>query len=245
MYSDFALVYDRLMDDIDYPAWAEFYRQMLAASGARVREAAECGCGTGSMTVELAKKGMILTASDLSEEMLMKAADKARRRGVRARFVCQDMRMLRMTKPADGVLCCCDGVNYMLTDEDAAAFFASAYKALKPGGVLAFDVSSEEKLRGMIRDGFFGEDRDDVTYLWTNEAAGEDRIHMELAFFVKEADGRYRRFDEEQTQRIYTPEILSALLEQAGFTDIRVYGDRRLTPPQAGDMRIHITARKA
>lgn len=28
-YSDFATIYDRLMDDFDYPAWAEHYLTLI------------------------------------------------------------------------------------------------------------------------------------------------------------------------------------------------------------------------
>ena len=33
MYEDFAAVYDALMDDFDYPAWANYYLRLLAMAG--------------------------------------------------------------------------------------------------------------------------------------------------------------------------------------------------------------------
>ena len=245
MYSDFARVYDRLMDDVEYGKWAEYYLSILARAGVMPREAAECGCGTGSLSVELAKRGVRLVASDLSEEMLMRAADKARLRGVNIRFARQDMRALRLTRPAEAVICACDGVNYLLRDDDALAFFRSAHRALVPGGALAFDISSEHKLRGMLQGGLFGEDREDITYMWTNEPGEGDTVNMELTFFLRDADGRYTRLDERQTQRIYTASALMDLLARAGFEDIRAYGERTLEPPTDADTRIHFTARKA
>ena len=245
MYREFAQVYDRLMDDVDYPAWAGFYLTILEEAGCRPRTMAECGCGTGGMTVQFARRGVQIVASDLSEDMLMRAADKARKAGVRAQFARQDMRRLRVTRPVDAVVCACDGVNYLTGEGDAAAFFAAARDALRPGGALAFDASSPEKLERMARDRFFFEDRDEVTYLWLNEPGENHTVKMDLTFFLKEPGGLYRRFDEAQLQRAWRREELCALLTAAGFEDIRVYGDQKTAPPQAGEPRFHITARKA
>ena len=245
MYREFAQVYDRLMDDVDYPAWAEYYLALLSEAGVRPRAMAECGCGTGGMTIPFARRGIQVAASDLSGEMLMLAADKARRAGVKAQFVRQDMREMRVPKPVDAVVCACDGVNYLTGDGDAAAFFAAAYRALKPGGALAFDVSSPEKLARMTGDRLYFEDRDDVTYLWLNEPGEGGTVKMDLTFFVKEKDGRYIRFDESQFQRAYGIKELEALLAEAGFESVRTYGDKTMAAPAAGEDRFHITARKA
>ena len=34
-YSGFARVYDLLMDDFDYPAWAEYYLELISRAGVR------------------------------------------------------------------------------------------------------------------------------------------------------------------------------------------------------------------
>ena len=66
MYEAFAAVYDRLMDDFDYPKWADYYLRLLARNGKTPGTICECACGTGSMTVEFAARGLRVTASDLS-----------------------------------------------------------------------------------------------------------------------------------------------------------------------------------
>ena len=50
------------------------------------------------------------------------------------------------------------------------------------------------------------------------------------------------RFDEEQLQRAHLPGELTAALTQAGFADVRIYGDRTFEPPLPEEKRIHITA---
>lgn len=244
MYERFAEVYDTLMDDFDYPAWADYYMELLRRAGCEPKRMAECGCGTGSMTVEFADMGVKVTGMDLSAEMLRIAQAKARRAGQQIIFVEQDMRNLEVPRSVDAVVCACDGVNYLTSAQDVQAFFDAAYRALKKGGVLAFDISTGAKLLSMPGN-VYAEDRDEVTWLWFTEAEEDRRVRMDIAFFLKDEDGRYERFDEEQLQRAHTPQELTAALEKAGFTDICIYGDRTFEPLRDDEKRMHITAVKA
>ena len=112
------------------------------------------------------------------------------------------------------------------------------------GGVFAFDISGPAKLRRMAGQ-MYGEDREDVTYLWMNEWSEEARtLRMSLAFFVREADGRYRRFDEEHVQRAHEVGELLAALARAGFAQGRALSGMTMEPAGAQDERIHFTARR-
>ncbi|MBR6218992.1 MAG: class I SAM-dependent methyltransferase [Clostridia bacterium] len=242
-YGAFADLYDALMDDVDYDGWADWYLKLLRDAGVEPAKLCDCACGTGSMSVRFARRGIRVTGADLSGEMLARAQEKARRFGVQVMFVEQDMCALTLPRPVDALVCACDGVNYLLTGERVARFFERAHEALRPGGALAFDFSTEKKLRETLGNGLFGEDRDDVTYLWANRYDENDKTAtMDLTFFVREADGRYRRFDETHVQKAHDPDRLEALLAQYGFTRVRVYGDRTLDAPDANAQRIHMTA---
>ena len=242
MYNRFAEVYDRLMDDFDYPAWAEYYLGLLKKAGCTPKTMCECGCGTGSMTLEFARRGLKITGVDLSGEMLAEAQKKARAAGLMVPFVQEDMTALTLPRRVDAIVACCDGVNYLTDMDQVKAFFRAARQWLKPGGALAFDVSTERKLLEQMGDAFFGEDRDEVTYLWQNRREGQ-LVRMELTFFLRREDGLYERFDEEQVQRAHTiPELTGALVE-CGFSQASVFGGQTFDAPSAGDLRVHIVAR--
>ena len=246
MYDEFAGVYDALMDDYDYDAWSAHYQALIrSALGELPARCVECACGTGSLTVRLAGSGMKMVGVDLSASMLRRAEEKARRWGVEAAFVHQDMKKLTLPRRVGAVLATCDGVNYLTTEADVSAFFAAAYEALLPGGVLCFDCSSRHKLEDVMGDAFFGEERDGLAMLWQNTLNRETHVlTMDVTFFLREEDGRYRRFREQHHQRAHSEQEVLAWLRRAGFEDIHAYGEMRMVPPQEEDIRIHYTARK-
>ena len=244
-YSAFAGIYDVLMDDVDYSAWAEYYLKLLALAGVQPKRLCDCACGTGSMSVQFAQRGLSVIGADLSGEMLEQAQRRAREMGVRAMFVEQDMCALELPRPVDALVCACDGVNYLLNDDRLNAFFSRAYASIKPGGALAFDISSAYKLRHVLGNNFFGEERDDVAYLWSNSFdAQASTVTMDLTFFVKEKDDLYRRFTEVHVQKAYEAEHIAGLLRQNGFIDVKVFGDRTFEAPKPESPRIHFLARK-
>lgn len=243
MYQDFAEIYDGLMNDVDYESWAEYYTRLLSIYGIRSGKICECACGTGGLTLPLQHRGFQMTGVDLSREMLWQAAQKARKNGMNIPFVQQDMRSLNLHKPVDAVLATCDGVNYLMTDEDLLSFFRAAKRAIRPGGALIFDVSTPHKLKNILCSGLMCEDRPEITYLWQNtwhERA--QTVDLDLCFFVREADGKYRRMEEHQSQRAWDTETLKNGLLKAGFRGVCMYSEATLNPAKEQDQRWHIAA---
>ena len=69
MYGGIFRVYDRLNADIDYDAWANFVEEIFSKYSKReVKSVLDLACGTGSMTLQLAKIGYDLTGVDLSPD---------------------------------------------------------------------------------------------------------------------------------------------------------------------------------
>lgn len=245
MYTEFSAIYDRLMRDVDYEAWARYYTRLLAARGIRSGRICECACGTGSLTIPLRKSGYMMTGVDVSEEMLAQAMVKARESGLDIPFVRQDMQNLSLHKPQDAVLSTCDGVNYLLSPAKVKKFLTSAYKALRAGGALIFDVSTPDKFALVLGSQTLTDLTDDTAYIWQNAYNKRTQIiSMKLALFIKRADGVYDRVEETQLQRAHTMEELKAWLENAGFKEIRIFGEMRRTAPAPGDSRWHISAIK-
>ena len=245
MYQGFAEIYDELMDDVNYESWADYYTRLLSIYGVKDGKICECACGTGSMTLALFRRGFQMTGVDLSREMLWQAAQKARKQGIAIPFVQQDMKALNLHKPVDAVLATCDGVNYLLKEEDLLSFFRSAARSIRPGGALIFDVSTPHKLKDILPSGIMFDDRPDITYLWGNTWNEKSRtVNLDLCFFLREEDGRYRRMEEHQVQRAWDQRTLKETLWHAGFRAVCMYSGTSLNPAREEDQRWHVAASK-
>lgn len=241
MYQDFAQVYDALMQDVDYAAWADYYMLLLRRHDPAAKRIVECGCGTGALTQYFAKNYSVI-AIDSSDAMLQIAYEKLQGLPLRPQLSLQDMRGFRTHGEQDAVLATCDAVNYLLTEAEVMRFFQAAYRALKTGGLLLFDVSSRYKLFSVLPAAPWVEEEEHISYIWQNEIEGE-RLHMHLSIFVQEGE-LYRRINEEQTQTCLPTQRYRALLSEAGFGEICVYGDQSLDAPAETEHRLHISAVK-
>lgn len=95
--ASFAAVYDSLMaEDFDYAAWANYYLELLASAGVRPGYLVECGCGTASLGIQLAQRGIRVLGVDQSPDMLEIAARHAREAGVPLTLVRQDIALLQL-----------------------------------------------------------------------------------------------------------------------------------------------------
>lgn len=245
MYTAFSQVYDALMRDVDYRAWARHYQALLITGGVTGGRVCECACGTGSLTVQLSKLGYQMTGLDESRGMLNVAVQKARDAGQAIPFVMQDMCALQLPRAFDAILCTCDGLNYLTTPERVNAFFARASATLREGGVFAFDLSTPEKLAQTLGDHTLGDLSEKLPYIWQNSYCPTTRcVHMALSVFAKREDGAYSRVDENQTQRAHGMDELTRMLEENGFDDITWYGEQRMDAPRAGDTRWHARCKK-
>ena len=240
-YKQFARLYDLLMRDADYDAWAELIASELPAAPARV---ADCACGTGEMTLRLKRRGYEVTGIDVSEDMLRVAMVKARRAGLTVPFVREDMRHIALHKKQDAVIAVCDGVNYLASREAMREFFMSAHDALVPGGVLLFDVSSRYKIENTLGSNTFAEDEGDGAYIWKNYYDPDTKlIEMQLTFFERTGEN-YNRFVERHIQRAHSRLEIEHALTATGFEDIRVYGGLAMEPAEDKSERLYFSARR-
>ena len=242
-YHELAQSYDRLTNDVDYEATVDFYYEILKREGLRPRTAVDLACGTGSVTAILAKKGLQVTGVDMSEEMLTVAQQKAAELDNQPRFVCQPLQELRLPRGVDMAVCALDSLDYITDPKDCKEAIRRVYKALNPGGIFIFDVNTPEKLRAMDGQVFLDED-DDVYCVWRGEFDEQTNICSYGMDLFQRHGAVWERSFEEHCEYAYSAQQLTGYLKAAGFTHIRVYGDRRFEAPGEGEQRIYIKARK-
>lgn len=217
-YEDFAEVYDTFMDETPYEEWSGFVADSLKAAGIGGGLVLDLGCGTGTLTELLAKKGYDMIGVDLSDRMLNIAMKKREQSGLDILYLLQDMREFELYGTVRAVVCLCDSINYLLDEEDILATFRLVNNYLDPGGLFLFDFNTTYKYETVIGDATIAENRDDCSFIWENYYHAEEELNeYDLTIFVQKEQDLFRRFTETHVQRGYTLPVMKALVEKSGM----------------------------
>lgn len=258
MYRDFAAVYDTFMDNTPYEFWGERLDGLIRKYGVSRPErdaedvmesernlVVDLGCGTGTLTELMYQKGYDMIGVDRSESMLNAAMEKKDKSGSEILYLQQDMRELDLYSTVGTVFSVCDSLNYILEEEELLTVFSLVENYLFPGGILIFDFNTDYKYREVIGNATIAENREDCSFIWENLYDIEEEINeYDLTLFVRETDGRFRRFTETHFQRGYTPEQISSLVEKAGLKILEMTDadtDKELRPESE---RVLVVAQK-
>ncbi len=245
-YERFAYVYDELMKDAPYDKWLMLLTAKLEQYQVEGKRLLDLACGTGEMTVELAKHGFDVSGVDLSDEMLLIAQEKAAALDLAIPFYQQNMAELEGLGQFDCVTIFCDSLNYLQHEEDVVYTFQRVHEHLNEGSLFLFDVHSIYKMEQIFANHTFAVNEEEVSYIW-NCFPGEEPFSVEhdVSFFVKDArTGLYDRFDEFHYQRTYSARQYTEWLEKAGFIVLEVLSDLEDEPLQEKTERILFIARK-
>ncbi len=235
-------IYDKLNADIDYEAWADFVEANFDRYlKVRPELVLDLACGTGSMTLALAKRGYDMIGVDGSEEMLGVAFERGMGKG--CLFLLQDMRSFELYGTVGAVTCCLDSVNYLTGDGDMDECFATVHNYLDPDGLFLFDMNTPYKFENIYADNAYILENGDSYCGWQNAYDRETRIcDFYLSVFREEGE-HYVRADEEQHERCYSLEEIQDSLAKNGFELLSVSRDFDFGEPKENTERWYFAAR--
>jgi len=246
-YSALAAYYDRLMAHIDYDAWADFALGVLALSAAEGRRplVLDLACGTGSIAVRLAAKGVDVIGIDASSEMLAVAEGKAREQNAPVTLSEQDLVSFELPVAADAAVCLFDSLNYLTSVRELEAALSRAARALRGGAPFLFDLQTEERLR-RIGEETYADAEEDVAYVWRSGYDERRRIcEMHLTLFAKDpVSGLFKRYDEIHYERAHSPAEVERALRAAGFALESRWETDPYEPGRPGTGRMFYLARR-
>ncbi|MGG4504566.1 class I SAM-dependent methyltransferase [Heyndrickxia sporothermodurans] len=245
-YGDFAYVYDFLMQDVPYDKWLEFFQKKANIYNAPGKKVMDLACGTGELSIRLAKLGYQVTGVDLSEDMLMVTSQKANKESVQLSLFQQNMSQLEGLGLYDVITVFCDSLNYLTSPHEVQESFKRIHDHLQVNGLFFFDIHSIYKMEHIFSNQTFTEIEDEVSYIW-NCFEGENpySVEHELTFFVlDEKTDQYSRFDELHKQRTYTEDDYHLWLNEAGFDVLEVSADFANEKPKEDSERIFFVCRK-
>ena len=242
-YNEMAYIYDRLMyRDINYDRIADYIENIFIKYDIYPDLVCDLACGTGNVTIPLAKRGYDMTAVDLSEDMLNVAREKSE--GMDILWLNQNIADIDLYGTMGAFLCMIDGINYIITPKSLLKMFTRIKTCfMDPDALFIFDISSRYKLETVIGNNTFIHSERDVFYSWQNTYYEKPKLSdMLLNFFVKNKKG-YERFEERHLQRAYSVKELTYLLKKAGFTMIDTYDAMTFNKPHDKSERIVFVCR--
>lgn len=224
-YDAFAEVYDKLTDNIEYKKRADYVSALFDRYGVRGKEPIlDLACGTGSLTIELAKLGYDMIGVDSAYAMLSQAQNKKYEENVDVLFLCQDMTELDLYGTISGAVCMLDSLNHLDSAEDVKRTIEKVGLFMEHGGIFIFDVNTIYKHREILGNNTFVYDCDDVYCVWQNSLNDDDSVDISLDIFERK-DGAYYRSGEEFSERAYPIGQYKKWLGDAGFELLHIYDE--------------------
>lgn len=243
-YSVFARSYDLLMRGVDYGARADYFCAALKRLGHEPGLTIDLACGTGSFTLELAKRGIDVFGLDASPEMLSAAQNKTCAAGKNILYLCQKLQELDLYGTVDTAVCTLDSVNHIAVRKDLREAFRRIALFLNPGGYFLFDANTLYKHREILADHVFVYDFPEVYCIWQNCCEPKSgRVSVSLDLF-EHRGSLYSRSSEHFFERAYSVAALSADLRKAGLEVTAVWGDMSFSEPAPNEERIIVAAKK-
>ncbi len=247
-YSDFASVYDELMDNIPYEEWFIYLKGLLHEYNIDNGIIAELGCGTGNITELMAKSGYDMIGIDYSTSMLDIANEKKATNSSSSLYLCQDMREFELYGTVAAVVSLCDSINYITEPDDLLQVFKLVNNYLDPKGLFIFDFHPRHYYKDMVADTTIAEDRDNISFIWDNYYDEDENINeLYLSLFIKEndTDDLYRKHEEVHLQKGYTLEEMKELVQDSGLELVQAYDAFTHNEATEDCERIYIIARES
>ncbi len=243
-YESFSEVYDKFMEDVPYDKWLDMLEKIWSKYNLKPNLILDLACGTGNMTIRLAQKGYDMIGVDLSEDMLLKAKEKAETKSLKnILFLNQDMREFELYGTVDSIICLCDSINYILEPDELFNVFKLVSNYLNPGGLFIFDINTIYKFENILGSSSFCETTENSAYIWENYYDREEMINeFYVNFFIEKENGLYERFEEYHYEKGYSAEAVSLLLKKAGLNLMGIYDELSFKKPNDKSERIYFVA---
>ena len=175
----------------------------------------DVGAATGNLTAYLLSQDYEVTAIDLSDRLIAKAAEKG--------IVVQKLNMLNIDKLStfDNIVCIGNTLPHLDSKASVQLFLQKAYEQLTQGGKLILQLVNFQK--------YFAQQQGD--YLGNLPLIANDKVKFERFYYLNvEGKIRFKTIlddtieNEELLQPIFADELIQ-WLTQIGFQTINLYGN--------------------
>jgi SAM-dependent methyltransferase len=206
----------------------------------------DLGCGPGLYASRLSRMGIVITGIDISPGSIKYARENAAENGLKIDYHCMNFFDMDFDNTFDVAMQVYGEVN-TFSDEKRDLFFNRIYRALKPGGLFVFDITTR-----VTRMSYGLKNR------WYTAEAGfwrpDKHLVLEQGFDYPEKDvwlDQYIVVDEKCNVTVYrcwfhdyTLSAITPVIENAGFKIVHVWNDLAGSPYKEGGEWIAIEGQK-
>lgn len=232
LYSD-ARLYDLMYPHPDGPgSRAQFYLGLAVATGGPVLE---LGCGTGSLLLPIAERGIACQGLDLSSDMLARARAKFEAGGTTAGLHLGDMTDFDLDEQFGLVFVASNSLTHLHAADDIVDCFRAVRRHLAQGSQFAFDVFNPSvqvlaSADGLRREGprFADPERGAIRVAVEDSYDAAAQVTRGTWYFSTESDPDF--FVSSVETRSMFPQELPLLLEAGGLRLVDRFGDFERAP---------------
>ncbi len=241
--------YDAVFEVKDY---LYFYEDNLTAEGTKKQikflirylkmkksmKIMDLACGHGRHTNRLAQRGYDVIGIDKSEGFLREARKRAKKFKVNPMYFQKDMRRLDYKEEFDRVILMFTAFGYF-DDEENLQVLKNINSALKPGGLLCFDIMNRDYIQKNFLPYIVTEKNDDLM-IERNSFDSETGQLYDQRIIIRNG----KRKDKPYLLRLYNPTEIKMWLEKANFKTEKMYSSWAGDDLQAASRRMIIIAKK-
>jgi SAM-dependent methyltransferase len=197
-------------------------------------------CGFGRITSELARRGFAAVGVDITESYLRAAREDAACEQLDIEYIREDARVFRRPGFFDTAVSLYISFGYFKEKEDDLRTARNVCDSLRPGGACIIETLGQEiAVRDFVESEWF--ERAGFTVL--TQYAPVDSWEGLQNRWILIKDGK--RIEKTFTQRLYAAAELRALLREAGFSRVEIYGDWDESPYDNHAEKLIAVGRKA
>jgi len=217
------------------------FNDYTKAKGLNFRTHLDLACGTGTFCINMQKKGINSSGSDISEGMINQAKINAEKENLDINFFVGNMATDIFSDKYDLITCNYDSINHLENFEAWIQTFKNVHQMLNGDGYFLFDFNTFINFERLIS--MPEEHKKTENYEFWRIMNKLDNNHLEFVFRYSFSDGTTE--EQKIKECFYETETVIKALEEIGFEIVDILGKKFVRSDDLGkEQKLHILCKK-